>query len=159
MSPEMKTCMNMFQAGSAFFEQGIATLDEESARRQVAGDVNPILWLAGHLLDSRKYLLDLLGGEQEMPFGDTFRSKYDAAKEYPSLAAIKSKWEAISGQLFEKLESADDARFEESIDWNLPIGDKTVRGALLFYTYHEGYHMGQISYARRAMGMDGLVPY
>jgi hypothetical protein len=57
------------------------------------------------------------------------------------------------------MEAAGDDHFAKEIDWNLPNGDKTVRGAILFYTYHEAWHLGQIAYARKGMGMDGLVPF
>jgi len=159
MDAAMETCLNTFKLGSAMFLEGVATMDAETARKRIAGDVNPPLWLAGHLLDHRKYLLDLFGKEQEMPFGLTFREPYDPAKEYPSMEQIKEKWVAISDQLFEKMAAASDDDFATPVDWNLPNGDKTVRGAVLFYIYHEGYHLGQISYTRRGLGMKGLVPF
>jgi len=159
MDPSMHTSLKTFKLGNAFFLKGIATLDEEVAFRQAVGDTNPILWLAGHLLDCRKYLLDLFGEEREMPFGLKFREKYDPSIDYPTLAEIQEKWVSISDELFEKMEAASDDHFATPVDWNLPNGDKTVRGAVLFYTYHEGWHMGQIAFARRAMGMEGLVPY
>jgi hypothetical protein len=155
----MQGCLETFRIGSAFFVNGIATLEADAARTQIAGDVNPPLWLAGHLLDSRKYLLELFGVERELPFGTTFREKYDPSADYPGMDEIKEKWGAISDELFEKMAAASDDHFDTPIDWNIPVSDKTVRGAVLFYTYHEAYHMGQISYARRGMGMDGLVPY
>ena len=57
------------------------------------------------------------------------------------------------------MEAASGDHFATPVDWGVPNGDKTVRGAVLFYMYHEGWHMGQIAIARRAMGMEGLVPY
>jgi len=159
MDPSMQACLNTFKIGDSFFLKGIATMDDAAARKQIAGDINPALWLAGHLLNCRKYLLDLFGEEREMPFGKKFGEKYDPSADYPSLAEIQGKWESISGELFEKMEAANDDHFATPIDWNLPNQDKTVRGAILFYTYHEGYHMGQIAYAKRGMGLEGLVPY
>ena len=159
MDPSMQTSLATFKIGSFFFLDKIADMSEEDARRQIAGDINPPLWLTGHLLDCRKYLLDLFGEEREMPFGTKFREKYDPAADYPTMAEIKAKWVEISDELFEKIEAASDDFFLTPIDWNLPNKDKTVRGAILFYTYHEGYHMGQIAYAKRGMGLEGLVPY
>lgn len=52
---------------------------------------------------------------------------------------------------------ASDDQYAKEIRWDLPNGDKTVRGALLFYAYHEAWHLGQIAYARKGMGMEGLV--
>ena len=155
----MHTSLRTFKIGNSFFLKGIATMDDDAARTQIAGDLNPVLWIAGHLLDCRKYLLDLFGEEREMPFGSIFRDAYDPAVSYPGMQEIKDRWVSISDELFEKMEAASDDFFLKEIDWNLPNGDKTVRGAILFYVYHEGYHMGQIAYAKRGMGMEGLVPH
>lgn len=159
MNPAMQTCLATLKIDDYFFVEKIATMDEDAARKPVATDVNPILWLVGHLLMSRKYLLELFGDEREAPFEGVFGEKYNPSTKYPSLAEIKSVWVSISDELFEKMEQASDDHFAKKIDWNLPNKDKTVRGAILFYTYHEGWHMGQIAYARKAMGMEGLAPY
>ena len=95
MDPAMHTSLKTFKIGSMFFLDGIAGMNEEDARTQIAGDINPPLWLAGHLLDCRKYLLDLFGEEREMPFGSKFRDKYDPSAEYPTLAEIKEQWAEI----------------------------------------------------------------
>ena len=57
------------------------------------------------------------------------------------------------------MNQASDDDLEKAIEWDLPNNDKTVRGAFLFYSYHEAWHFGQIAYARRSNGMEGLVPY
>jgi len=159
MDPSMQTCLNTLKFDSHFFLNGIATLDDDTARKRNADDVNPIIWIAGHLLNSRKYLLDLFGEERELPFESKFKEKYDPSVDYPSMAELKEAWVGISDELFARMEEASDDHFTKQIDWNLPNGDKTIRGAVLFYTYHEGWHLGQIAYARKGMGMEGLVPY
>ena len=159
MTPEIQTTYNTLKFGNGFFLGGIATLDDETARRRVGDDVNPIVWMAGHLLNSRKHLLDLFGEERELPWEPKFREKYDPSMEYPSMSELKGAWVSISDELFAKMEQASDDHFTKEIDWNLPNGDKTIRGAFLFFAYHEAWHMGQIAYARKAMGMEGLVPY
>ena len=159
MNPSMQTALNTLKFDNHFFLNGIATLDDDTAHRRIADDVNPIIWMAGHLLNSRKYLLDLFGEERALSFESKFKEKYDPSVDYPSMSEIKDAWISISDELFEKMEQASDDHYTKEIDWNLPNGDKTVRGAVLFYTYHEGWHLGQIAYARKGMDMEGLVPY
>ena len=159
MNAAMQTSLNTFRLNDQLFARGVATIDNETAHRRIAGDVNPIIWMAGHLLNCRKYLLDLFGEERELPNESRFREKYDPDGDYPSMAEITESWTAISSALFDRMEQASDDHFEKEIDWNLPNNDKTVRGAILFYLYHEAYHLGQIGYALRGMDKDRLVPY
>jgi hypothetical protein len=159
MDSAMQTCLNTLKFDHEFFVHKIATLDDDAARQRVGEDVNPIVWIAGHLLNSRVYLLGLFGEERELPFDSCFKDKYDPSASYPSLAEMKDAWVGVSEELFAKMEQASDDHFQKPIDWNLPNQDKTVRGAVLFYTYHEGWHLGQIAYVRKALGMEGLVPY
>lgn len=159
MNPAMQTVLNTFKLGDGMFRAGIATLDDDTARRLVVSNANPVLWLTGHLLDFRKYLLDLFGDVRDLPWESKFREKYDPSADYPSMAELADTWTSISQALFSKIEHADDDDFDKEIDWNLPNNDKTVRGALLFYAYHEAWHLGQIAYARKGMGMEGLIPF
>jgi hypothetical protein len=157
MDPSMQTCLNTLRLGDEFLIHKIATLDADAARRRVAGEVNPIVWLAGHLLMSRNYLLGLFGEEKEFAFASQLEKPYDPSARYPSLSELKDAWVSVSDDLFARMEKADGDHFTAAIDWNLPNGDRTVRGAVLFYTYHEAWHLGQIAYALRGMGMEGLV--
>jgi len=159
MKRSMETCLRTLELGNAFFLEKIAKMDDAAVRERVAGEVNPIIWLAGHLLLSRNYLLGLFGKARDLAFESKFTSKYDPAAEYPSMATLESAWIDVSDALLKHMRKASDDHFSKRIDWNIPNGDKTVRGAVLFYTYHEGWHMGQIAYARKGMGMDGLVPF
>ena len=159
MESSMQTCLDTLKFGSELFLNKIATIDDDAARQRIRDDVSPIVWLAGHLLNSRKYMLELFGGSPQFPHESIFGKKFDPSVDYPSMAEIKNDWVSISDELFASMERAGDDQFTKKIEMNIPIGDKTVRGAVLFFTYHEGWHIGQISYARRGLGMEGLLPY
>ena len=159
MNPSMQTVLNTFRVGSGLLEKGISTLDDAAAAQIVVDNTNPTVWLVGHLLMSRWYLLGLFTEPEELPWASVLGKKYDPSAVYPTVAELKEAWTNVSDALFEQMERASDDHYEKGIDWNLPNGDKTVRGACLFYCYHEGWHLGQIAYARKGMGMEGLVPY
>ena len=159
MDPAMHTALNTLKFDSRSFQNGIATLDDETACQTVVDNTNPILWLTGHLLNSRKYLLDLFGDPIELDSETKFREKYDPSAQYPSMSELSQAWASISDKFLEKMEQASDDHFIKEIDWDLPNNDKTVRGAFLFYVYHEAWHLGQIAHAREGLGMEGLVPY
>lgn len=157
MTPAMQTVSNTFGLGDRLFHEGVATLGDDEARRAVVDNTNPAVWLAGHLLNSRKYLLELFGENRELPWESKFRDKYDPSTEYPAMSELASAWTDISESLRSRMAQASESDFSREIDWELPNGDKTVRGALLFYAYHEAWHLGQIAYARKGMGKEGLV--
>lgn len=157
MNPAMQTVARTYELGNRLFMGGVATLDDADARRIVADNTNPVIWLAGHLLNSRKYLLGLFGDERELTWEMKFRDKYDPSTDYPPMSELVDTWTSISDALHAKIKQADDEQLAREITWDLPNGDKTVRGALLFYSFHEAWHLGQIAYALRGMGKDGLV--
>lgn len=159
MDAAIQTSINTLRLGDAMVANRIATMDDDAARRRVAGDTNPIVWLTGHLLASRNYLLGLFGDELDLPSAEFLKKPYDPSADYPAIADIAKAWGRVSEALFAKMEQASDDHYTMAIDWNLPNGDKTVRGAILFYTYHEAWHLGQIAYSRKGMGMDGLIPF
>jgi len=157
MTAAMQTVSNTFELGDRLFHDGVATLVDDDARRIVVDNANPVVWLAGHLLNSRKYLLELFGEDHELPWEPKFREKYDPTAEYPAMSQLADAWTDISESLRSRMARASETDFAREITWELPNGDKTVRGALLFYAYHEAWHLGQIAYARKAMGKEGLV--
>ena len=59
----------------------------------------------------------------------------------------------------DKLAQVSESELTKELDYKLPHGDNTVRGALIFFAYHEAWHFGQIAYVRKCLGMEGLVPY
>jgi hypothetical protein len=159
MNPSMQTIVNSFKLGNDLFLKGIATLDDAAASRQVVDNTNPPRWLAGHMLMSRWHLLSLFTDAEELPWASKFAGKFDPAVDYPTMSELKNAWVTVSDALFAQMSQATDDHFSQAIDWKLPNNDKTVRGACMFLCYHEAWHLGQIAYARKGMGMEGLVPY
>ena len=100
MDPAMGTVLNTLKLDDELFTRAVAGLDDETARRRIADNVNPIIWLVGHLLNHRKYLLDLFGDERPLPWEMKFREKYDPSIEYPKIAELSETWMSISKALF-----------------------------------------------------------
>ena len=108
---------------------------------------------------TRAHVLELFGRKIELPWTEKFRSKFDASTDYPDMAELQGAWNEISAQLFPALEQATDEDLDRKLDYELPHGENTVRGAVVFFTYHEAWHLGQIAFVRKSTGNDGLVPY
>jgi hypothetical protein len=59
--------------------------------------------------------------------------------------------------LSKRLEEIGDAELSAKCPRDFPIADKTMRGAITFLAYHEGYHVGQMAYLRKLLGKGQLV--
>ncbi len=129
-------------------------LTDEQARRRARDGAGPsVTWLVGHLLHYRYYLLGVLGREVESPFGEVFTEAATDGSGYPTVDALLTRWSDVAtvfrDALLSKSEEEWDAPGEGSND------DKTLRDQLVFFAWHEGYHMGMIGANRKALGLLG----
>ena len=151
--------LELLKLNSKLFEERIAPLTNEQALYRGSGHTNPILWIVGHLVNSRVYMLELLGDKRDYSWGTSFKEAYSPGRIYPSLSALSEVWQEVSQEIFNKLPAASHEALNAEISYSLPQGIKTVRGAFVFWLYHEAWHIGQIAFLRREQDMEGLVPY
>ncbi len=159
MASSIRTVIDLLKMGNSLFMEKIGTLDNETAGKRVSDKANSILWMAGHLCSTRAHMLELVGGKADLPWQKLFTEEFDASKDYPEMATIRDAWVSVSDQFFEKVEAVSEDALSKALEYELPHGNNTVRGAIVFFAYHEAWHLGQIAYARKCMNMDGLVPY
>lgn len=159
MHSSIATVAKLYKFDDNLFQNGIGNLEKDHTLKKVSEDTAPILWIAGHLTSVRYHLLNLLGGKKEFPWPKIFDEAYDLSKDYPDMAEIANAWNEILDTFHEKLAQAAESDLTKTLDYKLPHNDNTVRGALIFFAYHEAWHFGQIAYVRKCLGMDGLVPY
>jgi uncharacterized damage-inducible protein DinB len=160
MSTSVQAIQDLLKLNASLFEKGVKGLSNAQALEQAAPTANPILWIAGHLASSRHSLLRSLGVEKEFPWGDLFNSKFEpSSNRYPDFAELVDCWKDISARVEARITELGDAGIIKPLEHNLPTDDKSVRGALTFWLYHDSWHMGQIAYAKKTLGLEGLVPY
>jgi hypothetical protein len=158
MSATFAPVTQIYDLNTRLYEQALEGIDPETARRQATPQSNPILWIAGHLASSRFGIAAMLGRERPLPWPKVFHrgATLDAAA-LPELAIVRQGWREISEVLLPRLAEVTDDELAAPAPRSFPIEDKSLRGAITFLTYHEGYHLGQISYIRRSLGLTGLV--
>lgn len=159
MDKSIAALAGLFKFDDTLFLEKVSSLDDKALDTRVADSVNSARWLAGHLTSTRIYLLGLMGAKLEYSWTSLFSEKYDPAKQYPVIADIKEAWMATSEELGKRLAGVTEEDLVKPIEPNLPHGDKTIRGAITFFAYHEAWHIGQIAFLRRQLDMDGVVPY
>jgi hypothetical protein len=159
MSQAIQTVFGLFKFNDALFFERIGSLDDSTVSKRVSNRTNPVIWLAGHLLNSRKHMLELLGDNVELPWEPLFKTAYDTSADYPTISAVKETWAEVSAKLFKRLDRVSAQDLNRTLEYELPHRDNTVRGAVIFWCYHEAWHLGQIAYVRKCLGLEGLVPY
>lgn len=132
----------------------LGDLDDVQARtRSRDGDGPSIAWLVGHLLHYRYYLLGVLGVSIESPLGDAFTKPATDGSDYPAVAELQARWASVAEQFHGAVAAKSEA------EWDAPgegsDEEKSLRDQLVFFAWHEGYHMGMIGANRKALGLLG----
>ncbi|MBI3402124.1 MAG: DinB family protein [Acidobacteria bacterium] len=119
---------------------------------------NPMFWVAGHVVQTRAGLLQLLGEPFETGWGDVFDrgASVGEAASYPSRDEIARVMRDVSPRLHARLASLDDDYLARPATMKLP-GAKTLADQLAFFALHDSYHVGQMAYIRKALGYPALV--
>ncbi|MFQ5639909.1 MAG: DinB family protein [bacterium] len=159
MNSSMSVIAGLYKLGNSLFLDKIGHLDQELVVQKISGSTNPIIWLAGHITAVRYHLMNVLGTKSEFPWAKLFEDPYDASKDYPDMSEVKDAWVAVSDQLVDKICQASEETLQAELKYQLPHKDNTVRGAIVFFAYHESWHLGQISYIRKSLEMEGLVSF
>src|SRR5687768_3712085 len=141
------------------YAKALYVLDPAELTRAPSENSNPMIWMAGHLAQTRVRLGRLLGVEREVPWPSLFLrgSPPPESERYPALAEIRREWEQAGAALRARLSSMSEAELYGELQVKLPSTDGTLEGAIVFALFHEGYHVGQMGYVRRTLGKDRIA--
>jgi hypothetical protein len=112
----------------------------------------------GHLVRSRARLLAALGDTFDTGWGDAFArgSAVEDRATYVPRGQITEMMTAVNQRLYPKLESLRDEEIAQPATGPVPL-IKTVADLATFLTHHDSYHVGQLAYIRKVLGLPGLV--
>ncbi len=109
-------------------------------------------WLVGHIVHCRYMLASMLGMEVAQPFGQLYWEPVSTEKKYPGLEEIKSNFDGISKGLSAQLDGMSDREL-----LNTQKGQPALKEIIPFFIYHEAYHLGQLGYVRKWIGLEPLI--
>lgn len=139
------------------FVMQIVTKDlaDETARKQSRGDEGAsIAWVIGHLLHYRHDLMKVLGSPKESPFKEQFAGSATDGMDYPTIAELLKSWSEVSQQTLEVVNAVTDEQIEAPLPAaSGPHAERRVLDTLIFLTWHEAYHMGQLGTLRTQFGL------
>lgn len=133
-------------------------MDDAAAQTVLAPATNHAAFLTLHLIDSRGFLLKMLGEKVERPFGDTYDDAkgIDDIEHFPTIDDLRKAWKLTGVDIQTALENMTDERLAAEPPYKFPVQDKTFAGALTFMAQHESYHVGQLAMLRKGLGLGSM---
>ena len=138
--------------------QALDGLTQEELWHPLTPSNNPLIWVAGHIVQTRATVLQMLGEEAETGWGQLFDrgAKLGNRKDYPSGLEVERVMREVSPRLHAALTSAQEEQLSRPASLPIP-GIKTLMDELAFYALHDAYHVGQLAYVRKGLGYPGLA--
>jgi uncharacterized protein YndB with AHSA1/START domain/uncharacterized damage-inducible protein DinB len=120
---------------------------------------NSMLWIYAHMAATRARMLNALGDDYDPGLGDAFGrgAQVQDAGTYPSREKINEASREVNARLFAKLATTGDAELSREAKGPRPPSVQTVGEQLAFFALHDSYHVGQLAYVRKALGLPGVV--
>jgi uncharacterized damage-inducible protein DinB len=150
----------MFQINQGLLARALDSLTDDELWQRPTDKNNPMLWIAGHVVQTRASILKLLGEPFDTGWGDLFQRgvalKDDRAR-YPSPREIDPVMRDITVRLHAKLAALDDQQLASPATGPSLPGAQTVADQIAFFAFHEAYHVGQLAYIRKALGYPALA--
>ena len=75
---------------------------------------------------------------------------------YPSVGELEAVWRSATDELVRRLGSLSGASLAAPSPPWLRANDGTLLGALAFAAMHEAYHVGQMGFLRKWLGLDPI---
>ena len=120
---------------------------------------NPMLWIFGHMVNTRAGLLRQVGGDADLGWGDVFNrgAELADASGYPARERIIAVSSDVNARLYAALAALTDADLAKPATRPFTPAVKTLGDQIAFLTMHDTYHVGQLAYVRKALGLTGVV--
>ena len=149
----------MFRINTDLVSRAIESLTDEELWQRPTDRSNPMLWIAGHVVQTRAAMLKLLGEPFDTGWGDLFNrgAALQEPTRYPKRGDIERVMGDTTVRLQSKLAALDDQQLANPATGPSLPGAKTVADQIAFFAFHEAYHVGQLAYIRKAIGHPPLV--
>jgi len=159
MHASIGTVAEQFRITTNLYIKAMTGVDKAEAMRRPGPVSNPLLWMAGHVIQFRSRLLSLLGAPRDFPWGSIFDtgSTVGAAATYPEPERLVAVWEEMSELLMDRLAALTEADLAAPPSARVPSTDASLRGAIGYFSLHEAYHVGQMGYVRKWLGLTPII--
>lgn len=148
---------NRYRLNTIVLKELIKTLNEQDTLLKT-GNSNTIGWILGHIILSRGSVLKLLQMDYDKMNSE---ENYKRGSEKNDMINIESQnamdvFERRGKQIVNAVKEVDEKILDIEIKYNMPGGGNTVKDAILFSSWHETFHIGQIDLILAANGRGGI---
>ena len=158
VEPSLAPVAQQFRETTRLYVRALDGVDRDALLTRPGPRSNPLIWVAGHLVQQRTRLLGALGPARQVPWDDLFGtgSMIGDLERYPGIGELDAVWRSATEELLRRLETISSSSLAApSPDW-LRTQDGTLLGALAFAAMHEAYHVGQMGFLRKWLGLDPI---
>lgn len=157
MHQTMAAVTDQYKLNTMLFDKVLDGFQDSEQFTRPIDKANSVNWVAGHLASSRFSVANMLGVEDQCPWGKLYEGGKETQdpSEYPSIGEIKAAFKDISAKLEAKLAAASEDELAKEPPWKAPGMEPSVRGSVAFMSFHESYHLGQLGYLRKFHGLEG----
>jgi hypothetical protein len=158
VEPGLAPVAHQFRETTRLYVRALDGVTRDALLTRPGPRSNPLLWVAGHLVQQRTRLLGALGPARQIPWDDLFGtgSMIGDLHNYPGIGELDAVWRSATEELLRRLETINSSSLAApSPDW-LRTQDGTLLGALAFAAMHEAYHVGQMGFLRKWLGLDPI---
>ena len=148
----------IFAFSDPLIHQALEGLTQEELWRPLTPSNNPLIWVAGHIVQTRAMVLQMLGQQADTGWGCLFDrgAKLGDPGHYPSGSEVARVMNGITPRLHAALAVLEDEQLNRPSSLPIP-GLKTLTDELAFFALHDAYHVGQLAYLRKGLGYPGLA--
>jgi hypothetical protein len=155
----LQDSLRFLKINAFLYKSALRDLSEEELHRFPSDHSNPMIWIAGHVLNSRVDLARYLKIEAGCPWGKLFErhSRLQPAAAYPGIEEILGCWSTTNRALRIGSERLTPEELSGPSPEKLSIEVDSLGSGISFFVWHESYHIGQMGYLRKWLGYEGLV--
>lgn len=155
VAADLTTAARIYERNQSLLAKALEGLTAEQWIMQPSEGANSALWIIGHIVWARSRALQLIGFTWTKPWISLFErgSKPAASGSYPPVEEVLDAWDDLRVSFPAALEETSDATLAVPAQQPSPSFDGTVGGMISFLAMHESYHVGQLVYVRRLVGM------
>jgi uncharacterized protein YndB with AHSA1/START domain/uncharacterized damage-inducible protein DinB len=149
----------IFRVNDSLAERTLAQVTDEELWRRPTDKNNPMLWIFGHMVNTRVHLLAMFGEPFDTGWGDVFErgAGLADADRYPSREKIQAVSQDVNAKVYAKLGALTDAELAKPATRSPTPAVKTIADQIAFLVMHDTYHVGQLAYVRKALGHAGVA--